>query len=275
MGHSFHPRYTEKALHFACWPFQIEGEHFNLTPAQRMEVVTRMQAAQHAFAQENNGVSPQLLLICGRTSQTRYRTPTAGIDAGWVYRASPNWGTDRIVMEAMVNEGAYGPIYNLSPQQLEFVKSMLMLTKIGSTGDLDARIGYYLYASCLMRTFFVDAARSVQQRPDERERHREILGFLAGEPTGSYPVLQNVDRHISGEWMRCTPDEGQQVRVRTNGALHNNGQPTRQGVFSRDPLQLEVTAEELDAHEHWGLITNSERQRNNLYFNQNIVYNVN
>ena len=276
MGHSFRPEFVEKALHYAMWHCQIMGEHFNVSPENTMLAVQRMQAAEQAFAPHHGG-NGELLLFCGRENYpTDYYVPTDvannRTDAGWVYGLSHHWGVDGNTIQAMVNEGPHGLTYGLTQPQFGYLTTMLQITKIGSATDLNARLAKYAWATCLTGSFWVSAAWSVRQRPDERERQREILGFLAGAQSGSRPSLQNVHRHISGEWMRCTPHERRQVRVRTSDAPHNQGRETREFVYTRGPLQLEVSSEELDAYEHWGLITNSERERNRLHYNENLVH---
>ena len=230
-------------------------------------------AEQNLWAANLSVGNGQIRLLCGRVTSTRFLNPHDGPNNdGNVYACWPNYGADSGAMQTIVNDGVGGHLYSLSQGQAHFFRKMWQITKIGSSADVNGRLSQYCVAQCVVKSFFVDAARSVQQRPDERRRQSEILGFLANAPPGSRPATN--DRHISGEWMRCTPQEREQVRVRTHAAAHNHGLGTRQGIYERGEFNLEVYPAQLNYFQQWGLVTNDEVARNNNHFRDNLVYYV-
>ena len=258
-------------MQYALWPFHISGEWFNLLPQHRSLVVNRIHAAEQAFSAFHQGNGP-LCLLCGRPAfPTQFRVPDNGPHDGWVYGGSPNWGDDSVAMQRIVNDAMNGGhLYNLSHVQNEFVRDMWQMTKIGTAGNLRKRFSAYFWSQCLTRSFFVDAARSTQQRPDERRRQSEILGFLANAQPGSAPAINN-DRHISGEWMRCSPQERVLVRERTHDAAHNQLE-FWSGTYEKGAFNLEVSNGQLNSFLQFGLVTNTEVARNNQHYRNNLIY---
>ena len=220
----------------------IQGEFFNLTPELRNLFVQRMHVVQQNYGGDD------LVLFCGRESHPRrYRLPLSGTDEGDVYYASPNWHPDdRSMMEAIVADGVNGQDYHHNQLQVDYFTNMLFLTKIGSAANFRTRLSLYCYGTCLFGSMLYGVARSRRQRPDETNRQREILGFSATAPSGTYPNLLATSPHISGEWMRCTPAQRQDVRINTHNEPYNPSNPlsTSEGIYERRELALDVPRSE-------------------------------
>mmetsp|Transcript_102 Transcript_102/g.232 ORF Transcript_102/g.232 Transcript_102/m.232 type:complete len:409 (+) Transcript_102:88-1314(+) len=262
IGHNFEPELAETALHLVFKPWHVEGEWFNLSPERRTLAVERMINAHQTYAQQVNGVGG-LLFVCGRANYpTDYLTPLNGPDIGWVYAAWPNFDhADVQAMLAIVNEGANG-VHGFHQDQVDFVTKTIQVTKIGSTNDPNDRVRHYLWASCLTDSFHIGASQSRSLRPDERRRQASILSIPVGAP-GSRPILPPNSPHVSGEWMRCTGPQRQNVVTDTQNELHNHALPANQGIIHREAFHVTAGADDRNAMLHWGLVTNDELERNN------------
>lgn len=202
-----------------------------MTPRRRTLIVDRL-------SQANNG---PITLVYGspnypKQHYTPHDVPAGDNPAGEVYAFKPLIAQVDVNKIGQLVDDGVGGTFNLTQEDHDLVRNMQCLTKVGSTDNRNDRFSRIAYPNPLTDVFGFEAAESADCRHDERLCHGALYNGGQGYPQNHLPG-QNLGvpaaPHVSGEWVRCSQNQREDVRISTHGRNQQLGE-TPNGTHLRD-----------------------------------------